>query len=187
MTRTHRFSYLFLFFISFVYSCKQVHRGSQLAEQVGKILDALEASGKMDNTYIFFGADHGLSVGQHGLLGKQSLFDHSIRIPLMVMGPDVPKNKELTQDVYLQDIMATSLDLAGAKKPNYVQFNSFKDILNGENTVGHYSGIYGAYMNLQRMIRKDGYKLLVYPTIDKVLLFDLEADPNEMKDLANNS
>jgi arylsulfatase A-like enzyme len=83
--------------------------------------------------------------------------------------------------------MATSLDLAGVEKPEYVQFNSFKDILNGENTVGHYNGIYGAYMNLQRMIRKDGYKLLVYPTIDKVLLFDLEADPNEMKDLANNS
>ncbi len=160
---------------------------SHLDEQIGKILDALEASGEIDNTYIFFGADHGLSVGHHGLIGKQSLFDHSIRIPLMVMGPDVPKNKQLPQDVYLQDIMATSLDLAGTEKPNYVQFNSFKDILNGENTVGHYNGIYGAYMNLQRMIRKDGYKLLVYPTIDKVLLFDLEADPNEMKDLANNS
>ena len=42
-------------------------------------------------------------------------------------------------------------------------------------------------MNLQRMIRKDGFKLLVYPTIDKVLLFDMKNDPYEMNDLANNS
>lgn len=47
--------------------------------------------------------------------------------------------------------------------------------------------ISGVYMNLPRMIRKDGYKQLVYPKIDKVLLFDMKNDPNEMKDLANNS
>lgn len=158
---------------------------SHLDEQIGFILDALEASGKMDDTYIFFGADHGLSVGQHGLLGKQSLFDHSIRIPMIVMGPDVPKNKRLHQDVYLQDIMASSLELADVDKPDYVQFNSFMDILSGENTMGNYhKGVYGAYMNLQRMIRKDGYKLLVYPKIDKVLLFDMKNDPNEMTDLS---
>lgn len=160
---------------------------SHLDEQVGKILDALKASGKMENTYIFFGADHGLSVGQHGLLGKQSLFDHSVRVPLMVMGPDVPKGKRINQDIYLQDIMATSLDLAGVEKPDYVQFNSFMDLVTGENTKGNYKGVYGAYMNLQRMIRKDSYKLLVYPKIHKVLLFDLKADPNEIKDLANDS
>ena len=90
---------------------------SHLDEQIGKILDALEASGEMDNTYIFFGADHGLSVGQHGLLGKQSLFDHSIRLPMMVLGPDIPKGKKIDVDVYLQDIMATSLELAGIEKP----------------------------------------------------------------------
>lgn len=157
---------------------------SHLDEQIGLILDALEASGKMDNTYIFFGSDHGLSVGHHGLIGKQSLFDHSIRIPLLVIGPDVPKNKQLQQDVYLQDIMASSLELAGIEKPEYVQFNSFMDVVSGDNTEGHYNGIYGAYMNLQRMIRKDDYKLLVYPKIDKVLLFDMETDPNEMNDLA---
>ncbi len=158
---------------------------SHLDEQIGIILDTLTASGKMDNTYIFFGADHGLSVGQHGLIGKQSLFDHSVRIPLILMGPDVPKNQTLSQDVYLQDIMATSLDLAGIDKPDYVQFKSFKKLLSEENTQGNYHGVYGAYMNLQRMIRKDGYKLLVYPKIDKVLLFDMKTDPHEINDLAD--
>ena len=160
---------------------------SHMDEQIGIILDSLEASGKMDNTFIFFGADHGLSVGHHGLIGKQSMFDHSVRIPMMVMGPGIPKGKLLSQDVYLQDIMATTLDLANVEKPEYVQFNSFMDIIKGERQESHYDGIYGAYIDLQRMLRKDGYKLLIYPKIDKVLLFDLEKDPNEMNDLASNS
>lgn len=157
---------------------------THLDEQIGEILDAIEASGEKDNTYVFFTADHGLSVGQHGLIGKQSLFDHSIRVPLMVMGPNIPKGKKLDQDVYLQDIMATSLELAGTEKPSYVQFNSFMDIIHGQKQRSHYDGIYGAYMDFQRMIRKDGYKLLVYPKINKILLFDLENDPEEINDLA---
>ncbi len=159
---------------------------SHLDEQIGEILDALEATGKMDNTYIFFTADHGLSVGQHGLLGKQSLFDHSIRVPLMVVGPDVPKGQELSQDVYLQDIMASSLELAGIQKPSYVEFNSFMDIVKGQKNESHYDAIYGAYVNFQRMIRKDGFKLLVFPKIKKVQLFDLKNDPNEVTDLSEN-
>ena len=159
---------------------------SHLDEQVGEIIKALEASGKMDNTYVFFTADHGLSVGQHGLIGKQSLFDHSVRVPLMVMGPDVPQARQIHQDVYLQDIMATSLELAGIEKPEYVQFNSFMDLIRGDKQQGHYDAVYGAYMNLQRMIRKDGFKLLVYPKIEKVLLFDMENDPYEMNDLSAN-
>ena len=47
--------------------------------QIGRILDALDKSGKKDNTYIFYGADHGLGVGQHGLMGKQNMYDHSLR------------------------------------------------------------------------------------------------------------
>ena len=159
---------------------------SHMDEQIGKILDALEVSGKMDNTYVFFGADHGLSVGHHGLIGKQSMFDHSVRIPMMVVGPGIPESKVLDQDVYLQDIMATTLELANVDKPDYVQFNSFLDIVGGQKTESHYEdGVYGAYMNLQRMIRKDGFKLLIYPKIGKVLLFDMENDPNEMNNLAD--
>lgn len=158
---------------------------SHMDEQIGKVLDALEASGEIDNTYIFFGADHGLSVGHHGLIGKQSMFDHSIRIPMMVVGPGIPKGKLLDQDVYLQDIMATTLELADVEKPDYVQFNSFSDIVKGNRKESHYDGVYGAYIDVQRMIRKNGFKLLIYPKIEKILLFDLENDPNEMNDLAN--
>ena len=159
---------------------------THLDEQIGKILDALEQSGKMENTYIFFTADHGLSVGRHGLLGKQNLYDHSIRVPLMVAGPDIPENKKVERDIYLQDVMATSLELAGVQKPEYVEFNSFLDLAKGNASESHYDAVYGCYMDFQRMIRKDEFKLIVYPKAQKVLLFDLKSDPEEMNNLADD-
>lgn len=155
--------------------------------QIGKIVEALKKSGKMENTYIIFTADHGLAMGRHGLLGKQSLFDHSMRPPMIIMGPEIPKDKRSNADVYLQDVMATSLDIAGVEKPAYVDFNSFLDIAKGERNGSHYKSIYGAYLSVQRMIRKDGFKLLIFPEINKILLFDLKNDPEEMNDLAGDS
>lgn len=160
---------------------------THLDAQIGDILDALEASGKAGNTYIFFTADHGLSVGRHGLLGKQNLFDHSIRVPLIVTGPGIPVNQKRPVDIYLQDIMVTSLELAGVPKPGYLFFNSFLDVAKGKAAEGAYDeeGIYGTYIDFQRMIRKDDFKLIVYPKIKKVLLFDMKNDPGEMNDLAS--
>jgi len=157
---------------------------SHLDAQIGKILDALEASGELDNTYIFFTADHGLSVGRHGLLGKQNMYDHSVRVPFMVVGPGVPKGQRVDADIYLQDVMATALDLAKAEKPDYIEFHSLLPFLDGSQTQSNHEAIYGAYVDLQRMIRKDGYKLIVYPKVPKVLLFDLKNDPHEMHNLA---
>ena len=154
--------------------------------QIGKIIEGLEKTGKMDNTYIIFTADHGLAVGKHGLIGKQSQFDHSIRAPWMIVGPKIPKDKKIDTDIYLQDAMATSLELAGVKKPEYVFFNSVLDLVNGDRKESHYDAIYNGYIDLQRMIRKDGYKLILYPKMDVVLLYDLKADPKEMNDLAAN-
>lgn len=152
--------------------------------QIGKIVEALKSSGKMDNTYIIFTADHGLAMGRHGLLGKQSLFDHSIRPPMIILGPTITKNKKTSADVYLQDAMATSLDIAGIEKPKYIEFNSFLDIATGKKSKSNYDAIYGAYLDVQRMIRKDGYKLMVYPKINKILLFNLKNDPEEMNDIS---
>ncbi|MGB5497638.1 MAG: sulfatase-like hydrolase/transferase [Maribacter sp.] len=159
---------------------------SHLDEQIGSILNALEASGKAKNTYIIFTADHGLAMGRHGLLGKQSLFDHSIRAPFMIVGPNVPKGEKIDSDIYLQDAMATSLELAGVAKPEYVYFNSVMDLINGQRKKSHYEAVYGGYVKTQRMIRKDGYKLMVYPKLKKVLLFDMVNDPQEMNDLASD-
>ncbi len=159
---------------------------THLDAQIGEILDALEASGKMENTYIFFTADHGLAMGKHGLIGKQSLYDHSVRPPLVVVGRDIPKGRQVGEDVYLQDVMASSLHVAGIPKPNYVEFNSFIDLAKGTREKGNYDAVYGAYIDYQRSVRKDGFKLIVYPKANKSLLFDLIADPEEMNDLSEN-
>lgn len=159
---------------------------SHMDTQIARILDALEKSGEKDNTYIIFSADHGLACGQHGLMGKQSMFDHSIRPPFIIVGPDIPDNKRIDIDVYLQDIMATTLDIAGAVKPDYVEFNSVMPLINGAKTEGSYQAVYGGYMNLQRMIRSDGFKLILYPSGRVALLYDMNKDPLEMHDLSGD-
>ena len=151
--------------------------------QIGRILDTLEASGQADNTYIFFTADHGLAVGRHGLMGKQNMFDHSVRVPLMVVGPDVPKNKKINARVYLQDVMATSLELSGTQMPDYVQFESLLPLINGKTDKGR-DAIYGAYLQGQRMVTYGDHKMILYPSISKVILYNIAKDPLELHDLA---
>jgi len=153
--------------------------------QIGRILDALDKSPAARNTCIFFTADHGLAVGQHGLIGKQNLFDHSVRVPLMVVGPGIAKGRKVDSPVYLQDIMPTTIELAGLPKPDYVQFHSLLPMLRKETRHSAYDAIYGAYLDLQRAVTMDGYKLILYPGIQKALLFDLRKDPLEMKDLGD--
>ena len=113
-------------------------------EQIGKILNALEESGKANNTYIFFTSDHGLSVSKHGLLGKQSMFDHSVRVPLILNGPDIPKNKSIDHEVYLQDIMATTLELGDISPPESIDFKSFEFSQGKDKTPIHPEG-YATY------------------------------------------
>jgi arylsulfatase A-like enzyme len=155
---------------------------THMDQQIGRIYDELEKTGQADNTYIFFSADHGLACGSHGLMGKQNMFDHSVRVPLIAIGPDVPKNKRLDARVYLQDIMATSLDLAKADKPDYVQFSSLMPFITGQKTKG-LEAVYGAYIQSQRMVTAGDYKLILYPKISKAILYNLADDPLELADL----
>jgi arylsulfatase A-like enzyme len=160
---------------------------SHMDDQIGRIIAHLKETGQDQNTYIVFSADHGISIGHHGLVGKQNMYDHSMRVPLIVVGPDIPANEKRDMQVYLQDIMATSLDLAGIEKPEYVEFNSLLPMLNKDVAASNYDEIYGAYINFQRMVRTEKYKMIVYPNAKKIRLFDMENDPQEMNDLTDNS
>jgi arylsulfatase A-like enzyme len=152
--------------------------------QIGRILDKLEETGQADNTYIFFSADHGLAVGNHGLIGKQNMYEHSLRPPMIIVGPDIPRGEKRDMEVYLQDIMPTVIEYAGGVVPEYVEFNSLKAFIEGTATESNYPEVYGAYMDVQRMIRIENYKLIVYPYAGVKRLFNLEDDPQEMNDLA---
>lgn len=157
---------------------------SHLDAQIGSILEALEKSGKADNTYIIYTADHGLAVGEHGLFGKQNMYDHSIRSPFIIVGPGLEKGKKVNTEIYLQDAMATALHLAGSRELDSIFFQSVLPQALGEKNDSNYDGIYGGYLNCQRMIRKDGYKLILYPDIKMAKLFNMDKDPLEMHNLA---
>jgi len=171
----------------------KVHRQEYYAmithmdEQIGKILDGLKKSGLEKNTYIFFSADHGLAVGHHGLFGKQNLYEHSTRVPFILKGPDIPKGKVVSAPIYLQDIMATSLAIAEIEKPKHVEFNNILPLARGETQKSPYNEIYGAYLNVQRSITKNNIKLIVYPNIPLIRVFDISKDPDEKIDIASTS
>lgn len=168
----------------------QLHRSEYYAiishadHEIGRILKALEASGKMENTYVILTSDHGLAVGQHGLMGKQNQYDHSVRMPLIIKGPGLKAGKKIDELVYMQSLFATTCDLAGIPIPETIDFGSLQNLMTHKNVKGE-DYIFGAYKDLQRMIRSDRYKLIAYPHIKKIQLFDIEKDPHETTDLSN--
>ena len=153
---------------------------SHLDAQVGRILDALEQSGEAGETVVAFTSDHGLACGHHGLLGKQNMYEPSVRVPLLLAGPGIP-HVAVDAPVYLQDIMPTTLELAGAGAGDGVEFASLLPLAHGRGAPR--PAVFGAYMDLQRMVAADQRKLVLYPKARVARLFDLAADPHEKDDL----
>jgi arylsulfatase A-like enzyme len=157
---------------------------SFLDAQVGRILDALEASGQAGDTLVVFSSDHGLAIGSHGLFGKQNLYDHSMHAPLIFAGPGIRKGRRNDALGYLLDIFPTLGELAGVPAPEGNEGKSFVPVLDGERAAVRDS-IFTAYRNVQRAVRDDRWKLIVYPQVNKVQLFDLKEDPAEVHNLAD--
>jgi len=151
--------------------------------QIGRILDALEATGKADNTYVILTADHGLSVGEHGLMGKQNQYECSMRMPLIVRGPRVRAGKSVDHMVYQHSMYATTCELAGVEIPKHVEFPSLAPMLRNDNAEPVNDAMFGWLNVLQRSIRTKQHKLIFYAAIQRFQLFDLEKDPWEMHDL----
>jgi len=155
---------------------------SHMDAQIGRILDVLRETGQSTNTLVIFTSDHGLAVGSHGLMGKQSMYDHTIRVPLIMAGPGVPKGKQNSALCYLRDLFPTVCDLAGIPIPGSVEGRSLKPVIEG-GTDSVYNEIYGYFRDRQRMVRNSRWKLVHYPHLDRYQLFDMRNDPDEMTDL----
>lgn len=158
---------------------------THLDHELGRVLAALEASGQAENTLVVFAGDNGLAVGQHGLMGKQSLYDHSLRVPLIFAGPGVPAGEQRGQLCYLLDIFPTLCDLLGLDIPASVDGRSLAPAMRSRDDAGR-DHLYFAYRHLMRGIRNDRYKLIEY-AVDgrrRTQLFDLQEDPAEIRDLA---
>ncbi len=167
----------------------RVHRAeynaitTHMDREIGRVLEALKASGKMDNTYVIFTSDHGLAIGSHGLLGKQNPYDHSIRMPFIIAGPGIPEDRLVDDMIYMQSVYPTTCELAGLEVPETVEFSSVKDLATGAAEDGGEEVIYGTYLTSQRLVRTNTHKLVYYPKLDRYQLFDLVKDPDEITDV----
>jgi len=158
---------------------------THLDAQIGRILDALEASGKADNTIVIFTSDQGLAVGQHGLMGKQSLYDHSLRMPFIVAGPGIPKGKRNDALINMQNLFATTCEMAGTSVPATVQFPSIVPLITGQKKQLN-DALYAAFIDRQRAVRTPEWKLIRTPASGQVQLFNVKSDPWETNNLAAN-
>jgi arylsulfatase A-like enzyme len=165
---------------------KQLHEYyaviTAMDHHIGRLLGTLKDLGQYDNTIIVFSADHGLAVGSHGLFGKQNLYEDGMRVPLVFAGPGIPKGRSEAL-VYLFDLYPTLCGFAGATAPAGIDGKSLKPIIEGKAT-GVRDAIFTAYRDVQRAVRNDRWKLIRYPQINRTQLFDLQADPHELHDLA---
>ena len=154
-----------------------------LDDQAGRLIDALKQAGQFEHTIIIIAGDNGLSLGEHGLLGKQNLYEFGgMHVPLAFYGPGIPKG-ETHSAAYLMDVYPTICDLIGTPPPKHLDARSQLPVIQGKAAkVRDYA--FTSYLGVQRAIRTDRWKLIRYPQIDKTQLFDLDADSHEMNDLA---
>jgi arylsulfatase A-like enzyme len=157
---------------------------SHIDYQLKRLFDLIKAKGQENNTIIILAGDNGLAVGQHGLMGKQSLYEHAIKVPLVITGPKIPKGEKKEQLVYLIDIFPTICELLKIPVPGSVDAKSLMPIIS-ENKPIH-EDLYFAYTHLHRGLRKDNYKLIEYAVEGErhSQLFDLNTDPWELNNLA---
>jgi len=130
-----------------------------------------------------FAADNGLAIGSHGLMGKQSVYEHSVRIPMVIKGPGIQKNKRTNAMCYSVDLYPTFCEIAGVKPPEEVEGKCLWPVLSGSQQTLR-NEILTGYRHLMRGYRDDRYKLIVNIAVNKKQLFDLQEDPHEMNDLA---
>jgi arylsulfatase A-like enzyme len=157
---------------------------SYLDAQIGRVVEALEASPHARNTLIVFAADSGVGRGSHGLIGKQNLYEHSVRVPLVIGGPGIPANQVTDAMCYLFDVMPTLGALCNVPAPRTSEGLDLSPVVRQPSKPARSSLVF-AYRTVQRALRDDQWKLIRYPEIDRTQLFDLKADPHEVTNLAS--
>jgi len=152
---------------------------------MGRILAALKELGLLDQTLVLFSADQGIALGSHGLLGKQNLYDAGMKCPLVFAGPGIPHGASDAL-LYLLDIYPTVLDLVGAPIPAGLDGCSFRGAFR-DNKFTARNELFLSYRDVQRAWRDERWKIIRYPQVNVTQLFDLQNDPDEMRNLAGEA
>ncbi len=166
---------------------------SFMDEQVGRMLDALEANGLAGNTRIIYTSDHGEMAGSFGLWGKSSHYEDAVGVPFIVAGPDLPKGESRSANVSFIDFFPTVVDAVGAELEDVdadLPGMSIWPIVNGSESPDRIVfAEYHAAMSPcgSYMIRDDRYKYIYFADPEfPPQLFDLDADPTELNDLGQD-
>ena len=152
---------------------------------IGRLLDTLQELDLTEDTLIIYSSDQGIALGSHGLMGKQNVYESTHRVPMLISGPGIPQGQSDAL-VYVHDLLPTVADLIGA--------DSISAQVDGESLASVISGkaprvrerVMLSYSNTQRSIRDERWKLMCFPQINKMLLFDLRNDPYEMNNVADD-
>ena len=166
-------------------------------DQMGRLLDYLDETGKRKDTIVIFMSDHGEMLGDHGIYWKGGYcYEGLVHVPLIISCPGlIVENVQSKALVELVDIAPTLLELAGLPVPGFIQGKSLAPILTGKASPDyHKDGVYCEYYFCAMLMHKiystmyfDGrYKVAVHHGEQICELYDLEKDPNEFENLWNN-
>ncbi len=159
---------------------------------VGEVLDYLDESGLAENTIVIYTSDQGFYLGEHGWFDKRFMYEESFRTPILMRYPkEIRPGTQINQLIQNLDFAPTFLDYAGVEIPADFQGESFRQIVSGEKSEWR-DAIYYTYYEYPSVhmvkrhygVRTDRYKLMhFYYDIDEWEMYDLEKDPQEMKNI----
>ena len=157
-------------------------------DNVGRLLDYLDANGLADNTIVVYSSDQGFYLGEHGWYDKRWMYEESFRMPFLIKWPGVTKAGERTRGLAQNiDFAPTFLNAAGVSVPADMQGRSLKPLLTGKTPAAWRKSIYYHYYErgehhvpAHEGVRTDRYKLIRFYDTDEWELFDLKKDPQEM-------
>jgi choline-sulfatase len=164
---------------------------THMDEQLGRVLDAVEDLGLLEDTLILYTSDHGEMAGSHGLLGKCNLYEGSIGVPLIMAGQNIPSGNVITENVSHVDLFPTLIEALSKEfrdEDNDLPGRSLWPAINGNNRHRQVFAEYHAAGSFAGgfMLRVGDLKLIYHAEMEPQL-FDLDSDPDELNDLAGNT
>lgn len=161
----------------------------QLDTELARLLAELVSRGLWENTIIVFTSDQGISLGSHGLIAKQSLYESTMGVPFIIVGPGIEPGQTDALG-YLFDVFPTIAELAGIPVPEGIHGRSLAPVI-GNPSSDHREDILLAYTkadgtHVQRAVRRDNWKYFYYPHNGIEQLFNLADDPHEMNNLSED-
>jgi arylsulfatase A-like enzyme len=152
-------------------------------EQIGRVLDSINT----EETIVAFTADHGEAFGEHGRFGHHVYpYDELLRVPLIINGSSIA-NRTVERQVQLLDLAPTILDVVGIKPPGKMEGRSFAGLLTGNEEADPERASISISENGDTFgVRTSKWKYIRRPIANERLLFDLEADPSEIKDVGSS-